>query len=133
MTNRKCRVHDQRIKEQILRSRNPNLFSELRIPPSTERSRIQRGLGEVVSLDEHSEVEPLLREWIAMLESRVRMLSAVLRLTTVLLRVWRFCLDLAGPYQYWSSPMDSARQYFAIEVSYPRSARECPRARAWEW
>ena len=50
MTNRKRRVYDHCIKEQIVRSRNPNLFPELRIPSSTARSWIQRGLGEVVSL-----------------------------------------------------------------------------------
>jgi len=31
MTKRKRRVYDHRIKEQIVRSRNPNLFPELNI------------------------------------------------------------------------------------------------------
>jgi uncharacterized protein YbgA (DUF1722 family) len=93
MNNRKRRVYNHRISEQIVRSRNPNLFPELRIPPSTARSWISRGLGEVVSLGEHSEVEPLLRDRIATLERRVRRLSAVLRLTLVLLHVSGFRLD----------------------------------------
>jgi len=81
------RIYDHRIKEQIVRSRNPNLFPELHIPPSTARSWIQRGLGEVVSLHLDNAGEGVLRDRIATLERRVRILSAVLRLTMVLLRI----------------------------------------------
>jgi len=87
MTNRRRRVYDHRIKEQIVRSRNPNLFPELHIPSSTARLWIQRGLGEVVSLHPDNASEDVLRDRIATLERRVRILSAVLRLTMILLRI----------------------------------------------
>jgi hypothetical protein len=61
------------------------LFSRLRIPPTTGRSWISRGLGKVVSLDEHWEVESLLRGRISRLGRRARMLSAAKRLTLTLL------------------------------------------------
>jgi len=93
MTKRKRRVYDHRIKEQIVRSRNPNLFPELNIPPSTARSWIQRGLGEVVSLHSESVGEDVLRDRIATLESRVGILSTLLRLTMVLLRISGCRLD----------------------------------------
>jgi hypothetical protein len=56
------RIYDHRIKEQVVRSRNPNLFPELHIPPSTARSWIQRGLGEVVSLHADGAGEVVLRD-----------------------------------------------------------------------
>ena len=87
MNNRRHRVYDHRIKEQIVRSRNPNLFPELRIPPSTARSWIQRGLGEVVSLHPDNACEDVLRDRIAILEGRVRILSTLLRLKTLLLHI----------------------------------------------
>jgi len=86
MTNRKHRVYDHRIKEQIVRSRNPNLFPELHIRPSTARSWIQQGLREVVSLHADGAGEVVLRDRISTLECCVRILSAVLRLAMVLLR-----------------------------------------------
>jgi hypothetical protein len=93
MAKRKRRVYDHRIKEQIVRSRNPNLFPELHIPPSTARSWIQRGLGEVVSLYPGNASEDVLRDRIATLERRVRILSVVVRLTMVLLRLSGCRLD----------------------------------------
>ena len=63
------RIYDHRIKEQILRSRNPNLLPELHIPASTATSWIQRGLGEVVSLHADGAGEDVLREQIATIES----------------------------------------------------------------
>ena len=93
MINRKRWVYDHRIKEQFVRSRDPNLFPELRIPPSTARSWIRRGLGEVVSLHSDNASEDVLRDRITTLESRVRILNAVLRLTMVLLSVSGFRLD----------------------------------------
>jgi hypothetical protein len=87
MSNRRRRAYDHRIKEQIVRSRNPHLFPALDIPPSTARSWIQRGLGEVVSLHPDNVGEDALRDRIAILERRVRVLSTLLRLKTVLLRI----------------------------------------------
>jgi transposase InsO family protein len=93
MTNRRRRIYDHRIKEQIVRSRNPNLFPELRIPASTARSWIQRGLVEVVSLHPDNGSEDVLRDRITSLESRVRILSTLLRLTMVLVRISGCRLD----------------------------------------
>ena len=86
MTKRKRRAYDHRIKEQVVRSRNPHLFPELHIPPSTARSWIQRGLGEVVSFHPNIAGEDVLCERIAAPERRVRILSVVVHLTMVLLR-----------------------------------------------
>ncbi len=93
MPTRQRRVYDHRIKEEIVRSRNPGLFPELHIPPSTARSWIQRGLGEVVSLGTACEDEAILRARSATLERRGRKLTALLRLTVALLRVSGFRLD----------------------------------------
>jgi len=93
MTEKPRCVYDHRIKEAIVRSRNPGLFPELRIPPSTARSWIERGLGKVVSLETACEDEAVLRERIATLERRVVKLTAILRLTLTLLRVSGFGLD----------------------------------------
>ena len=93
MSNRRRRVYDHRIKEEIVRSRNPHLFPELHIPPSTARSWIQRGLGEVVSLHPDNVGEDVLQDRIATLERRARILSTLLRLKTVLLRISGCQLD----------------------------------------
>ena len=93
MTRKPRRVYDHGIKEAIVRSRDPSLFPELGIPPSTARSWIQRGIGQVVSLDGDDGPEATLRARIATLERRVRTLSAVLRLTLVLIRVSGARLD----------------------------------------
>jgi len=93
MTKRKRLVYDHRIKEQIVRSRNPNLFPELHIPPSTARSWIRRGLGEVVSLHPDEVGKDVLRDRIAIPEGRVWMLSTLLHLGTVLLRISGCQLD----------------------------------------
>ena len=62
MTKRKRRVYDHRIKEPAIRSRNPHLFFEPHVLPSTARSWIRRSLGEVVSLQPDSVGENVLRE-----------------------------------------------------------------------
>jgi hypothetical protein len=93
MTRKRRRVYDHRIKEAIARSRDPKLFPELKIPPSTGRSWIQRGIGPVVSLDTDDGTEAVLRARIAALECRVRTLSAVPRLAMALIRVRAARLD----------------------------------------
>jgi hypothetical protein len=93
MSRKPRRVYDHRIKAAIVRTRDPSLFPELRIPPSTARSWIQRGVGRVVSLDGDDSTEAALRGRIATLERRVRTLSAVLRLAMALIRVQDVRLD----------------------------------------
>ena len=80
MNTRSRRTYDHRIKEQIIRTGNPDLFPELQIPRSTALSWIRRGVGEVISLDDPHELEAALRSRIVKLESRISMLTAVLRL-----------------------------------------------------
>ena len=62
MTTRSRRTYDHRVKEQIIRTRNPDLFPELGIPRSTALSWIRRGLGEVVSFDDDREKGAVLRD-----------------------------------------------------------------------
>jgi putative transposase len=89
------RAYDHRIKEQIVRAGDPDLFPELEIPRSTAVSWIRRGLGQVVSLDRDDEGERALRNRVATLERRIAMLTAVLRLVLALLRVSGFKLELS--------------------------------------
>jgi len=93
MTSRLRRTYDHRVKEQILRTRNPDLFPELEITRSTAQSWIRRGVGDVVSLDTEHEVEAALRTRVLELEHRTAMLIAVLRLVLALLRVSGFTLE----------------------------------------
>ena len=93
MSHRPRRAYDHRIKEEIIRAGDPELYPELEIPRSTAVSWIRRGLGEIVSLVQADGGEPALRERIAKLEGRVAMLTAVLRLVLALLRVSGFSLE----------------------------------------
>ena len=93
MSHRSRRAYDHRIKEEIIRAGDPELYPELEIPRSTAVSWIRRGLGEIVSLVQADGGEPALRQRIAKLEGRVAMLTAVLRLVLALLRVSGFSLE----------------------------------------
>jgi transposase InsO family protein len=95
MSHRSRRAYDHRIKEQIIRAGDPELFPELEIPRSTAVSWIRRGVGEIVSLVQADGGEPALQERIAKLEGRVAILTAVLRLVLALLRVSGFSLELS--------------------------------------
>ena len=119
-----------------MRSRNPNLFPELRIPPTTARSWISRGLGKVVSLHAESAVEVVLRERIATLESRVGILSAVLRLTMALLRVSGFRLDRqplpdSSPELTVLHAVDRARRVMPLSAVLRVLHRSASRYHAW--
>ena len=94
MTHRERRSYDYRIKAQVIATGNPNLFPELEIPRPTASSWLQRGLGDVVVLDDDGQTDALLRERVARLERRVSMLTAVLRLVLVLLRLSGFRLGI---------------------------------------
>lgn len=93
MSHRSRRTYDHRIKEQIIRSGDPELFPDLEIPRSTAVSWIRRGVAEIISLVQADGGEPALRERIAKLEARVAMLTAVLGLVLALLRVSGFSLE----------------------------------------
>ncbi len=68
------RTYDHRIKQQIAKAGNPELFPELEIPRSTVRSWIRRGMGSVVSLDPDLGAEAALRFRIVLLERRTAVL-----------------------------------------------------------
>lgn len=51
MSSRSRRAYDHRIKQQIVRTRNPDLFPGLGIPHSTALSWIRQGMGNVVSFE----------------------------------------------------------------------------------
>ena len=94
MAQRYPRVYDHRIREQIVRTGNPDLFPELAIPRRTALSWIRRGTRAVVTLDEPG-WEPAHHARIAKLERRVALLSAILRLVLTLLRISGFALERA--------------------------------------
>ena len=58
MSHRSRRAYDHRIKEEIIRAGDPELYPELEIPRSTAVSWIRRGLGEIVSLVQADGGEP---------------------------------------------------------------------------
>jgi hypothetical protein len=94
MTHRCRRAYDHRIREQIVRTGNPDVFPELEVPRRTALSWIRRGVGDVISLDDE-EWEPALRVRMAKLERRIAMLTAVLRLMLALLRASGYALERA--------------------------------------
>jgi hypothetical protein len=92
MTQHSPRVYDHRIREQVVRTGNLDLFPELEIPRKTALSWIRRGMREVVTLDDQGS-EPAHHVRIAKLERRVAMLSAILRLVLALLHISGFELE----------------------------------------
>jgi hypothetical protein len=92
MDQRCPRVYDHRIREQVIRTGNPDLFPELNVPRRTALSWIHRGTREVVTID-NQEWAPACHSRIAKLEQRVAMLQAVLRLVLTLLRICGFELE----------------------------------------
>jgi putative transposase len=95
MTNHGRRSYDHRIKAQVILSGNPDLFSDLEIPRSTALSWIRRGMSNVATLDEATEIEAALRTRVAELEYRIAMLTGVLRLVLAVVRVLGSRLELA--------------------------------------
>jgi hypothetical protein len=87
------RAYDHRIREHICRTKNPNLFPDLRIPRSTTTSWLRRPLPTVVSCQPQLEDVAAFRERIHTLETRVRTLAAVLRVQRTLLHVSGFSLE----------------------------------------
>jgi len=94
MAKRSPRVYDHRLREQVVRTGDPDLFPELGIPRKTALSWIRRGAREVVTLEDEAWA-PAYHVRIAKLERRVAMLSAILRLVLTLLRISGFELDRA--------------------------------------
>ena len=71
------RTCDHRIREAIVASRDPNLFPELDIPPSTTRTWLRAGAHNVVTVTS-AETHLLIR--VERLEKQVRVLREIVRL-----------------------------------------------------
>jgi len=69
--NSRGRIYDYRIREQIVRTGNPDLVPELGILCGTALTWIRRGTPDVVLLDQPDDDKARLRERIARLERRV--------------------------------------------------------------
>ncbi len=85
--NSRGRIYDYRIREQIVRTGDPDLFPELDIPRGTALTWIRRGMPDVVWLDQPDDDNARLRERIAGLDRRVAVLTALLRLVLTVLRI----------------------------------------------
>ena len=87
------RSYDHRIRDHIYRTRNPNLFPNLRIPRSTTATWLRRGCPPVVTCTRQPDEVAALHARIAMLETRVGRLAAIVGLQRSLLRVFGLSLE----------------------------------------
>ena len=74
-----ARTYDHRIRDAIVKSGNPNLFPQLKIPRSTIRAWIRRGERQVITLEppcDHS-----LRVHLSRVEAQLVILRQVVRLS----------------------------------------------------
>ena len=81
------RIYDHRIREMICETGDPGLFPELKIPRSTIRSWLHRGIPDVVTCDFLSAETTELRIEIQELRHRAAVLGAIVGLLVVMLRV----------------------------------------------
>jgi transposase InsO family protein len=81
------RSYDYRIREAICESRDPDLFPELKIPNSTIRSWLHRGIPDVVTSDLVARDRPDLIAEIRQYRHRTALLGAVVGLLIAILRV----------------------------------------------
>ena len=81
------RTYDHRIREMICETGDPDLFPELKIPRSTIRSWLRRGIPDVVTCDLLSAEKSQLLVEIQELRHRVAVLRAIVGLLVVMLRV----------------------------------------------
>ena len=81
------RTYDHRIRESILETGDRNLFPELRIPKSTIRSWVHRGLPDVVTSELVAFDRAALISEIHALRQRTALLAAVVGLLVSMLRV----------------------------------------------
>ena len=87
------RTYDHRIKQAILESGDRNLFPELKIPESTVRSWIHRGVSDAVTSDLVDCDRSTLVAEIHALRQRAALLSAVVGLLVTMIRVSKNHLD----------------------------------------
>ena len=87
------RTWDHRIREDICRTQNPNLYPGLDIPRSTTASWLRRDCPQVVTLEPIAEDARALRQRNDKLEKIVRRLVAIIRLQRALLCVFGISLE----------------------------------------
>ncbi|GAF73988.1 unnamed protein product, partial [marine sediment metagenome] len=92
-TLRTRRSYDHRIREMICETGDPDLFAELKIPRSTIRSWLHRGIPDVVTCDSLSAEETELLAELQALRHRAAVLGAIVGLLVVMLRVSERRLD----------------------------------------
>jgi hypothetical protein len=86
-TLRTRRTYDHRIREMICETGDPRLFPELKIPRSTIRSWLHRGIPDVVTCDLLSAEKAELLAELQELRHRVAVLGAIVGLLVAILRV----------------------------------------------
>jgi putative transposase len=87
------RTYDYRIREAISESGDRELFPELNIPRSTVRSRIHRGMPDVVTADLAADGYAGMATEIERLQCRTALLGATVGLLIAMLRVSKVQLD----------------------------------------
>jgi hypothetical protein len=86
-TLRTRRTYDHRIREMICETGDPDLFPELKIPRSTLRSWLHRGIPDVVTSEPLSAERTHLLVAMQELRHRLAVLGAIVGLLVVMLRV----------------------------------------------
>jgi putative transposase len=89
------RTYDHRIRQAICESGDRELFPELRIPPSTIRSWIRRGIPDVVSTERDFECYAEMATELERLRRRTAALGSIVGLLIAVLRVSNVRLDYA--------------------------------------
>jgi hypothetical protein len=87
MILRTRRTYDYRIREMISETGNPDLFPELKIPRSTIRSWLHRGIPDVVTCDSLSAEKTELLAELQELRHRAAVLGPIVGLLAAMLRV----------------------------------------------
>src|ERR1039457_3397621 len=94
VTETTCRrTYDHRLRELAYHAGDPGVAQRMGVPRSTARSWMRRGMPEVVTLDVLDSDAGELRAQIVLLENRVRMLLAVVRLLFCVFRISGVRLD----------------------------------------
>jgi len=91
--NRRKRSYDHRIKWQIARTRNPHLFPDLKIPLSTAKNWINRGVGEVVTHEIYDFSREELEQNYLNLQIKLKSLESRLGLLISVFKIFGFTLQ----------------------------------------
>ena len=84
--------YDHRLKEMIIKSQNPQLFSEINIPRTTARNWISHGIKEVVTPFEDNKIEAKLLKY-QDLENKYKILETKQNLLKEMITVFEWKAD----------------------------------------